>query len=83
MFVHSVDPEFSSASVENIAGKLNVLWGFRHTGGAPLIRVMVSCVSTDEKGSGDGGLTVTVLVTACVEMLALMVWCRYQVDQIM
>ena len=33
------------------------MWRFRHTGGAPLTRVMVSCVSTDEEGSGDGGLT--------------------------
>ena len=33
------------------------MWRFRHTGGAPLTRVMVSCVSTDEEGSGDGSLT--------------------------
>ena len=63
MFVHSVDPEFSSASVENIVGKLNVAWRFRHTGGAPLTRVMVSCVSTDEEGSSDGGLTGTIYCT--------------------
>ena len=60
MLVHSVDPEFSSASVDNVAGKLNVIWEFRHTGGAPLTRVMVSCVSTDEEGSSDGGLTQTI-----------------------
>ena len=54
-FVHcSVDPVFSSAKVINVAEKLNVTWRFRHTGGAPLTRVMVSCVSTDEEGSGDG-----------------------------
>ena len=34
-----------------------MIWGFRHTGGAPLTRMMVSCVSTDEEGSDDGGLT--------------------------
>ena len=38
-------------------------WRFRHTGGAPLTRVMVSCVSTDEEGSGDGGLTETMYCT--------------------
>ena len=38
-----------------------MMWGFVHTGGAPLTRVMVSCVS-DEEGSGDGsgGLTETI-----------------------
>ena len=36
------------------------MWRFRHTGGAPLTRVMVSCVSTDEDGSGDAGLTETI-----------------------
>ena len=37
-------------------------WRFIHTGGAPLTRVMVSCVSTDEEGSSDGGLTGTIHV---------------------
>ena len=39
-----------------------MVWGFVHTGGAPLTSVMVSCVSTDEEGSGDGsgGLTETI-----------------------
>ena len=59
-----LDPKFSSASVENIAGKLNVTWGFRHTGGAPLTRVMVSCVSTDEIVSDDRGLTGTIYYTS-------------------
>ena len=55
----SVDPVFSSAKLKviNVAEKLNVTWRFRHTGGAPLTRVMVSCVSTDEElGSSDGSL---------------------------
>ena len=62
LFIY-VDPKFSSASVENIAGKLNVTWRFRHTGGAPLTRVMVSCVSTDEDDRGDSGLTGTINCT--------------------
>ena len=54
LFVDSIDPKFTGSSVQNIAGKLNVTWSFRHTGGAPLTRVMVSCVSTNEEGSNDG-----------------------------
>ena len=41
-----------------------MMWRFRHTGGAPLTRVMVSCASADEElDSSDRGLTETIYCT--------------------
>ena len=38
----------------NTNGKLVVTWSFKHTGGAPLTSVAVSCRSDEEEGSDNG-----------------------------
>ena len=54
MFEYSLDPEFASTNLENTNGKLMVTWSFKHTGGAPLTSVVVTCRSEEEEGSGSG-----------------------------
>ena len=51
--IYSLDPEFVSTNLENTNGKLVVTWSFKHTGGAPLTSVVVTCRS-EEKCSGSG-----------------------------
>ena len=46
------EPEFEFVCLENVGGRLNVTWSFRHTGGVPLLSVVVVCSSVEE-GSGD------------------------------
>ena len=55
-FIHAcicVEPEFAFTRLENVNGKLNVTYGFKHTGGVPLTRLVVLCRSETE-GSGSG-----------------------------
>ena len=52
-FYHCLDPEFSATNLVNTNGKLVVTWSFKHTGGAPLTSVAMSCRS-EEEGSGSG-----------------------------
>ena len=47
------EPKFEFARLENIGGKLNVTYSFKHTGGVPLTGVAVVCSSVEED-SGDG-----------------------------
>ena len=54
MFEYSLDPEFASTNLVNTNGKLVVTWSFKHTGGAPLTSVVVTCRSEEEEGSGSG-----------------------------
>ena len=42
-----------STNLENTNGKLVVTWSFKHTGGAPLTSVVVTCRS-EEEDSGSG-----------------------------
>ena len=46
------EPEFEFVHLENVGGKLNVTWSFKHTGGVPLLSVVVVCSSVEE-GSGN------------------------------
>ena len=50
---YSLVPEFLATNLVSTNGKLVVTWSFRHTGGAPLTSVAVSCHS-EEEGSGSG-----------------------------
>ena len=51
--MHIIEAEFTSATLNNVGGKLNVTWVLRHTGGVPLLNLMVVCTSTEE-GDGSG-----------------------------
>ena len=46
------EPEFDFVRLENVDGRLNVTWSFKHTGGVDLLSVVVACSSVEE-GSGD------------------------------
>ena len=46
------EPEFEFVCLENVGGRLNVTWSFKHTGGVDLLSVVVACSSVEE-GSRD------------------------------
>ena len=48
-----IEAEFTSVTLNIVGGKLNVTWVLRHTGGVPLLNLMVVCTSTEE-GDGSG-----------------------------
>ena len=54
-FIYSlhVEPEFAFTRLGNVNGKLNVTYGFKHTGGVPLTKLVVRC-RCEEEGSGSG-----------------------------
>ena len=61
LYAH-VEPKFAFARLENVNGKLSVTYGFKHTGGVPLTRLVVSCRS-EEEGS-DSGLASDMICSA-------------------
>lgn len=42
-----IDPKLAFVNMENVAGKLKVSWKFQHTGGVPILGVMINCHNSE------------------------------------
>ena len=51
--LYFVDPKLAFVDLENVAGKLKVSWNYEHTGGVPILGVMINCHSTSSEMSSE------------------------------
>lgn len=47
LIVYNIDLSFALVNLENVAGKLKVTWNFEHSGGLPILGVMINCHSSE------------------------------------
>ena len=63
------EPCFAYAKLKNIAGKLKVTWEFNHTGGVPILSVMLACYSSEMGDSSNSSRLMESISCASNEMM--------------